>query len=428
MQLVIRKIPWPWRSALSICSDIDGCSFDDFQSIHTFLNTDKSTEMGPGLQLPLADSFWFYDHPDAPDRAFAWFDGFCNRESEHAEKIRDAIQAGWIDTLHSWGNFSTVGGFSRILAEQAAEAMTRNGLQVPVWVNHGDDGNSQNIGIPAGWDGDVPVIGGTPNPAYHADIMRAVGVHFLHTLETDVSPVIGQERPCGLTEAWWRSPYAETLVQKLKEPVKSGLTLANKAWQGLTGKPLNRWDAFIGDNALLWPTSLRDGADIIRFRRMGSGRRDWCDDLPWLLRPAVLDRLEQSGGASILYVHWGDRKQRDGGPPFNRDIADRFRDLAQRREAGSVWVDSTSRILRYVTMAKYLQGTMQWEVETGTLRVTASFPDRITAICSLEECTAMLTLVVPNEMKPRRLLWNDREIRFQINPPDAKDVRTVTLL
>ena len=145
MILSLRPWPWPYRAALSVCSDVDGTSPADFEAIHTFLNTDRQTPMGRGLQLNLADSCWFFQHPDAGDRAFAYFDGLTDRESPHAPALRDWIREGWIDTLHSWGNFSGVGGFTRALAEQALGEMEKHRLRLSVWVNHGDDCNIQNI-------------------------------------------------------------------------------------------------------------------------------------------------------------------------------------------------------------------------------------------------------------------------------------------
>lgn len=54
--VTLRKFPYPYRAALAICSDIDGCTSKVFLEVHRYLNLD--------FGLPVADSFWgkpFYE-------------------------------------------------------------------------------------------------------------------------------------------------------------------------------------------------------------------------------------------------------------------------------------------------------------------------------------------------------------------------------
>ena len=56
----LRKYPYPFRSALTICNDIDLTTPEEFLEIHRFLNTKQVTPMGVGVGLEIGDSFWMY--------------------------------------------------------------------------------------------------------------------------------------------------------------------------------------------------------------------------------------------------------------------------------------------------------------------------------------------------------------------------------
>ena len=58
----VRHLPYPYRAALTICSDIDDTqNTADFLEIQRFLNTKQQTSMGEGLGLEIGNSFYFYD-------------------------------------------------------------------------------------------------------------------------------------------------------------------------------------------------------------------------------------------------------------------------------------------------------------------------------------------------------------------------------
>ena len=93
MSVNLRKFPYPFNAALTICSDIDGTSFKDFLEIHKFLNTEKTTSLGKGLNIPIGDSFWMYDDPNIADSAFSYFKDLKGNPSANAPIIRDFIKA-----------------------------------------------------------------------------------------------------------------------------------------------------------------------------------------------------------------------------------------------------------------------------------------------------------------------------------------------
>ena len=137
--------------------------------------------MGPGVGLDIANSLWLYKPPHPkPDRNnIAYFtDLSWERLSPYAAEIMVYARAGWIDTLHSYGNFSRVRDgwmpFRRAHAERALEVLLRNNVRIPVWVNYGDRNNRQNIGDHEWMQGDRPEA-----PEYHADLLRAYGTEFI---------------------------------------------------------------------------------------------------------------------------------------------------------------------------------------------------------------------------------------------------------
>ena len=62
MNISLRKFPFPYRCALAISSDIDNASsLKNFVQFMEFLNTKRQTKYGPGLDLEIGNSFWFFN-------------------------------------------------------------------------------------------------------------------------------------------------------------------------------------------------------------------------------------------------------------------------------------------------------------------------------------------------------------------------------
>lgn len=101
-EIELRKYPVPYKCALTISSDIDECDVFTFLKLHSFINTTQDTKCGPGLGLDIGDSFWFYS--DNPNE-MSYFEGNTEKRSRVGEIIEEFIRAGYIDCLHSYGNF-----------------------------------------------------------------------------------------------------------------------------------------------------------------------------------------------------------------------------------------------------------------------------------------------------------------------------------
>ena len=358
----LRKFPFPYKAAFTICSDIDGTSFENFLEIHRFLNSAQSTSLGKGLGLEIGDSFWFYSKFGSPDHAFAYFDEANHHPSPCAEVMRELMRAGFLDVMHSYGNFSDSRGvkqptFSRALADKAMNELAKIGVKIRTWVNHGNHFNIQNVGGDfVGALGDcVKLSAGNENPAYHTDLLVSGGARFFWETEDAVTNIVGQDRPCNFWEAYVTNVAFRSGREKFKNAIKGIGAAANQLTMPIINKRWFPYQAYLGNNLLLEPWTLRDGQRVFKFRRYGSGRWDWGDDVPLVVNEKILDHLIEVEGASILYVHLGDRRDRSDGLPLSKETIEVFRMLARKFYEGKIWVTTTSRLLTYCAMRDALR-------------------------------------------------------------------------
>jgi len=295
----LRRLPYPYRGALSIAGDAEGFSAEFFETLMAFLNSRGQTRFGIGLGLEVTASLFFYDRSRTSLAYFA-DDAPGARRSRHADRLDDYLRAGWIDTNHAFGNFDGGGGFRRAHAEHAYEALARAGAVLPVFTNHGSADNIQNIGRDADYHrGDRP-----GDAAYHVDLFSAQGVRF----------------------AWTDGLYIE-------RPAAEAVPL-------------------------LLSTELQDGSIINGFRRVrGTGAN--APNLTSLGTQIGLlswEQLYAEGGVVVLYQHLGVLHKAQGQltPATIEAVAARpdvclapFRRLARERDEGRLWVAGLARLLRY---------------------------------------------------------------------------------
>ena len=354
-RISLLKFPYPFQACATVCSDIDGTSFNNFLLIHEFLNSSKNTKLGKGLSLPIGDSFWMFDETGNPNNAFSYFEGCSTKQSKHAPIIREFIKAGIIDVMHSYGNFSQRETFSRKLAIQALEELDKLGLKLQVWTNHGGLESVQNLGINSAGYGDV-----VDSPYYHADLLMDYGIKYYWDSELSLHTNAGQDAICQYGDAYWNSPLYRSSAEFLKYSAKGIIKYFDGLQNKFSGRrimPRGTFDP--SDNNLISEDKLRDGAHINRFRRFGHGKHDWSDDLPRLINSDFLEQLISKQGYAILYTHLGDRKQKSTESPLSVKTIDAFNLLAQYYRIGKIWVANTSTILRYNFIYKYLDWSTQ---------------------------------------------------------------------
>ncbi len=356
----VLRFPPPYRAVLAIASDIDYATPDYFARLHDFLNGTDETSWGRGLGLDIADSFWFFNVNPELSGGMSFYAGTDEAEKD-ADAIRRGVAEGRIDSLHAWGDFSLAGGFRREMAERALE---RSGIRVPVWINHGDDHNFQNLLVP-GCYGDVPEkrsAGGWPSRPveYHADLLDRAGVCFVWA--GDLTRVPGQERPCAAREHYRAhragtraGPAAAWCLDRLAR-ASGGTVLARACRRGIEylGYPV------ADGNELVWLTRLADGRPVWRFRRWGDFTRDCVEDLEQVLSDEALGRLVASGGMSVLFTHFGkSRTARGPARELPAGAAEGLRRLARWQDEGKIRVVRTSRLLRHAVVLKRVSARVE---------------------------------------------------------------------
>ncbi|MDB5085298.1 MAG: hypothetical protein JWN30_2184, partial [Bacilli bacterium] len=156
----LRKFPYPYNAMLALSSDIDDTTPAEFSEYHRFLNTKQQTPNGPGLGLDVGDSFWVYmanNQPNITDKegrgleeVMTYFTGVNPTQPHDASMIKHYWTSGWIDTIHTFGDFSrkntTDVVFTRSLAMDAWHALNQAGIHPSVWINHGNEANVQDFG------------------------------------------------------------------------------------------------------------------------------------------------------------------------------------------------------------------------------------------------------------------------------------------
>ena len=329
--------PPPYRAALAVSNDIDDVHEPaGWWDYLRFLNTRESTPLGPGLGLEVGESFWFYsDHFD--EQPASWFQGLGDRPSPFAPYFAALGRSGHLDTLHSWGNFSRHGGFTRAHAERAARVLRDEGFVPRVWVNHGGGHDFQNLWMGCGDLPENPEAAGAPAPEYHLDLTWPLG--FRYAWIGELTQVIGQERR-------WRAGDWLPSGAALRE-------ILGQARRGMARRLAYRdvLETFpnpdVRGNRLLRPRTLRDGRTVQTFVRYGDFRRATFADLRWLLSDRYLDTLAATGGASVLFLHWGKHPGRRF-TDLPESGLDALRRLARRVAEGLLWVTTTSRLLAYM--------------------------------------------------------------------------------
>jgi hypothetical protein len=331
-QVALRSFPFPYRAALAICSDIDGCTRETFIAVHRFLNWE--------LGLPVADSMFGVGRET---RQLAYFlpDGVT--PGPDAPLIRAAIRDGLIDSLHSWGDFNDQVPDPQFLRKMAASLATDFGvenLSLKIWINHGSPTNLQNFltRTKPKFAGDDP-----RSPLYTADLARDLGVQYYWGMELAPWP-LSVWRQRSSPEYWGRVG-----VDSLKNLLKT--ILGQKA--------RHRSVAQVTELGL--PLTLRDGWQVWAFTRFNRHPQGiWGlptrHTLRYALAPKVLKKLLREAGFLILYTHLGLPRQAPG-PLFPDPDRQALENLADTYHRDLLWVDSTLRVLTYWRVRQ----TLDWQ-------------------------------------------------------------------
>lgn len=319
-QKEIRKFPFPYQAMLAIASDIDDMTAEEFALIHRFLNTKEQTPYGRGVGLDIADTLWVNmanDKPNVTDThgrglesVMTFYQGMDPRKKHDADLIGHFWKKGWIDSIHSFGDFSRKDVkdvvFNRDQAIKAWEGLLAEGIRPQVWINHGNEANKQNFGgynpsrVTKYQEGDLP-----GSKYYHTDITVKNGIRFV-----------------------WNS----------------------------IGEPE------FGHDKPIFPIQLRDGQKVWGFHRhthlQGKQAYDWTwnpRDLHRQLTKENLDGLVAKHQYSILAQHFGGYNIPF---PFDEKDMESLRLLAGYEEQAQILVARTQRLLNYSVLQEFAEYRM----------------------------------------------------------------------
>lgn len=399
--VALRRFPYPYVASASITGDLDDLrTREDFVELVRFWNTPEKTNLGPGLDLELGHSFWFYDATGACDVTV--FRGVSDELSESAGLIERLIRAGYIDCLHTYGDFSG-GGFRRELATRAIGYLRDRGLELEVWVNHGwwpGSPNIQQIGRLPEQLGDDP-----GSAAYHTDLLIPYGIRFVDRYE--IVHTVGQDAGCTARDR------AAQAVEVLR------YALSAREWRGRS----------VFGNRLVEPWTLDDGHAVYSFKRFIGKTRGLgaagSRELARQLSREVLDELTAKGGYMLVYTHpW---RNPDGDGLVAPEAVRALRRLAAEHHEGRIYVTTTRRLLTYNLVTRSLDWSAARSGDGLEIRIRAVGDEvrgrRLPAVDELQG----VTFYTPAPETTRVLLGNEPLGHLQRNPPDHTGFASLTI-
>ena len=323
----LRTFPYPYRAMLAISSDIDNSpDVDVFLEMMDYLNSSKHTAFGDGLDLEIGNSFWFYNNTSS--KQLSYFKGTSTAKTSFAPHCREYWRSGFIDSMHTYGNFDQ-GGFERKIALAARDEMEKYDFSLPVWINHGTHQNSQNLGFGQRCYGGVQ-----GHESYHADIIKDLGIRYI---------------------------WAGKMTHVLGQDAKNMMSVKGKLFlQNVTAKLKYKDEPeqiILGGNKLMAPIILQDQTSFWEFQRWVNawGRQTVLDvnDFTQQIAQKNIRGLIRNEGFMVLYTHFCEKLELKKGLPSKLRANLQF--IRDKYNSGELLVTTTSRLLRYKEITLHLK-------------------------------------------------------------------------
>jgi hypothetical protein len=317
----VRRAPYPFKGMLAISNDVDRMTMAQFRELHRYINTVAETRFGPGLGLDYADSFWVFSPPHRHDRHVALVNGCAvDADTPNAPELAKYIHAGWVDSLHSLGDFSDAydeaDRCTRAHGERALDLFRRWNIKATIWTNHGNANNVQNVGRKT-W-----MLGGQAASACDlTDILPELGVRFLN----------------------WQGKSSSIEAAVEPEPSNPPYWRFNRYYT--EDAPANA-DPSLPDDAPAM--TVRDGVIYLWHPQL----------LDRQVSDLVLERIAATGGHAIAAQHMGAGYLRR--PDFPVSALAALRRLRDYQDRGEVLVTRTSRLLHYAWQLRVLNYAGEW--------------------------------------------------------------------
>ncbi|MDB4906547.1 MAG: hypothetical protein JWO05_1331 [Gemmatimonadetes bacterium] len=324
---------------MTVCNDPDNTTVDAWQQVHELIWEELGLEWSDGL-------FVLSRNDALPDQVSLARDGDSLLRHPH-------------DVIHTWGDF--VGSRGRVFGREDAHVamglLERHGIRPRVWSDHATfEGNVMHErGLGASPMREDASGHRYENGAYTLDLIQAAGVRYLW--DGEITNFIGQDVPVRRVDR----------LQELGVPAWRARAMSALAF---LGRPL--WRAVDArrfrvdrENRQYRRHAFPDGREFYVFRRYGEWKLADIDGLATILAPGRLDMLESRQGTCVIYTHLGKRRADRASGPRHVPEATRtaLSDLARRRDAGTMILSSTSRLLDYLVLRDHAR----LDPRTGTI-------------------------------------------------------------
>lgn len=380
----VRSFPFPYRSGLAVSNDCDSMSTDCMDDWHGFVNGSKPTRYGDGLSLEVGDSFWVYGGSIEPAvyKGHPW-------DADHPDgyalaRIVELGRHGWLDTLHSFGNWSVRympadrasddDYYSRAQIEKGLARLDELGVKPFVYVNH--SGSASNVGGPWGWyqKADDPT-----HPLYSLDLLKGFGFRYFWLDSCTQLDKFGENLDFGdewtmhreLDRFRWFHWFRRVDANRVPHPI------------AMPADDEGRRDFVAGMfNKLIFPVSANDGDRVLAFKRYRDIDQPVGATFSSQVTAAKLDALEAGRGAVVVYQHFGvfgprgrspgvsrPHRQRSPIPSLDEHNVATWRLIAERQRSGRLFVATLGRLLEWVWLREALRFTLSTSNDKWTISI-----------------------------------------------------------
>jgi hypothetical protein len=352
----LRRFPYPYQCAFTIANDADGLDWHTYLGVYSIFHQE--------LNLPFSTSFFLFPNPKA--NYFAYFKDQECADGPERSHIESLIKAGYLDTIHGFGEFEAERPFKREYAEKAYGLLTERDLFLRYFSSHGNSDNIQQVNSDLQYQyaqGDLPT-----SPAYHLDLTVKYGIrHLWHWTESGLTNVIGQDTAGVLDE------NDQTIIFCVNENGGrvSGVVNAEAAKQELQAR-----------NILQQPVKMKDDQIVYNFQRFnGGGFKCVASNISRQINPDVINDLIKTKGYMVLYQHLAcaldsNQKVTQNVPPyFSAESLEHFRNLSSLFQNGVVWVAPFADMARYNDVHTHLDWKYRLEDTKVIIEIKGFYPD-----------------------------------------------------
>jgi hypothetical protein len=327
---------------LTICSDLDETADSEtyFETIR-YLNTDSETKHGTGVNLEIGNTIYF----NMPEDQFSYW----NTDDKGRKKVQKLIQSGYIDCLHSFGDYAA----DRKTIERNLDELKHNDCKISVWIDHAI--------APTNIDSDIMKGSGDQSgtDAFHTDLTIPYGIKYVWLGR--VTSVIGQDTQRRLAGIW-----------AFNQPLKSGKTLCKEFIKGIMPKFGNSKYAMHRDNRLLKKRQTSNRSIVWEFLRcnpsyVGVSSHETGDGIGIVLNKNFLNTLIAREGKCILYTHLGKLSSKEN--RFSDQAKRTFELLKQYADDRQILVTTTRRHLDYTRMTDSIRVSYKTEDDTMVIDI-----------------------------------------------------------